>query len=555
MSKVTEWKEKNPVEANAVFKTIPYDHQLEGYNKFKNSPFFALLFDMGTGKSKCAIDIATYKYLRGEIDSVMLIAPNNIHTQWVNEQFPEHCNVPYKYFVYNAQKRTNKFYGAKLDKFMTIKFEGFLKVWVVNVEAFQTKTINPYVGQFVKNNKVMTIVDESSRIKNPQAMRTKMIVKLNKYGVRCILTGTPATKSVFNLWSQYEFLSPNYFKCNYFIFQHRYGVMMRATNMASGKPYVTTIDQKTFGMTKSDIERTLNENFLADGTRVLQPYDYERISAMHSVSESVVKFIETQNEYTTSRNQEKLRALMAPCTLPKTKEECLDLPEKIHTTLPVTMTKEHSDLYKKLKDDLRAEYKDQVLTVSNRLTLTTRLLQLCGGFFPYKDEAQNSKYTPIGKNVKLEALLEDLEEVDFTTTKVIVWATYVAELLMLKKELGKLYNCCLYYGGVDTVERDVIKTDFKAGKYDIFIGNTKTAGFGLNLQNATLAYFYSNSFEVEARLQGEDRMHRIGVKDTCVYKDIILLHTIDERVVHAVKEGRELNDYFKTIDDILSDDE
>lgn len=535
-------------------KTKPYKHQSDAYEKFKDKEFFALIFDMGTGKTKTAIDIATYKFRTGRIEAVMIIAPNNIHTQWVLEQFPMHCAIPYVYLVYNAQKRTNKIYGAKLNRFMTVKVPDKLKIFVVNVEAFQTDTVKSYIRDFVTHNKCFTIFDESSRGKNPQAKRTKAIMALNKYGDRCILTGTPATKSPFNLWSQYEFLSPNYFGCNYFMFQHRYGVMMRATNMQTGRPYNTLIDQKTFSMTKWDINHTLDERFLEGGERKLTASDYERISAMHGVSESVVRFIETQDEYTTSRNMDKLRALMAPCTMTVKKEDCLDLPEKVYVTLPVVMSKEQKALYEKLKEELRAEFKDKVLTVSNKLTLTTRLLQLCGGFFPFKDEANESQSKPISeKNVKLEALLEDLEEVDFTTTKVIVWANYVAEILLLKRELGKLYNCCVYYGAVDTVERDTIQKDFKAGKYDIFIGNVQTAGYGLNLQNATLAYFFSNNFQVEARLQAEDRMHRIGVKSTCVYKDIVLRGTIDERVVIAVKEGRDLNNYFKTIDDILED--
>jgi len=331
---------------------------------------------------------------------------------------------------------------------------------------------------------------------------------------------------------------------------------MRATNMSTGKPYNTLIDQKTFNMTKWDINHTLNEHFLTTGKYELTEQDYERISAMHAVSESVVKFIETQEEYTTSRNMDRLRALMSPCTMSIKKEDCLDLPPKVYTTISVTMTSEQKGLYDKLKEDLRAEFKDKVLTVTNKLTLTTRLLQLCGGFFPYKDEANQSMSKPISDtNIKLEALMTDLEEVNFDTTKVIIWANYVAEILMLKRELGKLYNCCVYYGAVDTLERDQIQKDFKAGKYDIFIGNVQTAGYGLNLQNATLAYFFSNSFQVEARLQAEDRMHRIGVQGTCVYKDIVLRNTIDEKVVRAVKEGRDLNNFFKTIDDILVDED
>jgi SNF2 family DNA or RNA helicase len=128
---------------------------------------------------------------------------------------------------------------------------------------------------------------------------------------------------------------------------------------------------------------------------------------------------------------------------------------------------------------------------------------------------------------------------------------------MLAKELGKVYNCCVYFGEVSSEERDRIKTDFMAGKYDIFIGNTATAGFGLNLQNATLQYYFSNNFRTEDRLQSEDRSHRIGVKEACVYKDIIMKNSIDEHVYKSIKTGRDLNDYFTnmSLKDILAEAE
>ena len=61
------------------------------------------------------------------------------------------------------------------------------------------------------------------------------------------------------------------------------------------------------------------------------------------------------------------------------------------------------------------------LTVANKLTMTTRLMQVVGGFFHYIDDREEKQFRNIGKNMKLEALVRDLEEVDFSRTKVIVW--------------------------------------------------------------------------------------------------------------------------------------
>ena len=77
------------------------------------------MFDMGLGKTKTAIDIAVYKYLRGEIEAVMLIAPNGVHVQWVSEQMPLHCNVEYEAFIWDSAKLGRKYYKAEGNKFFS----------------------------------------------------------------------------------------------------------------------------------------------------------------------------------------------------------------------------------------------------------------------------------------------------------------------------------------------------------------------------------------------------------------------------------------------------
>ena len=67
---------KDSVEYQSVFKTEPRSYQLEAYNRFKDAESVALLFDMGLkGKTKTAIDIASYKFLWIRLDAVMIIAP------------------------------------------------------------------------------------------------------------------------------------------------------------------------------------------------------------------------------------------------------------------------------------------------------------------------------------------------------------------------------------------------------------------------------------------------------------------------------------------------
>lgn len=548
------------------FKTAPYKHQKEVFERFKDKEYFAIFADMGTGKTKMAIDIAAYKYETGQINAMLIIAPNHVHVQWVHEEFPKHCSITYKPFIWKSNKIGSNIWKDWLKSFIITPMPDRLKVFTVNVEAFQSNTIEPYIADYVKLHKTFIVVDEATRIKTPTAKRTKTIHKLEKYGYRAILTGTPTAKSPFDLWSMMTFLKADYFKCNYFIFQHRYGILIKGTNQFSGSKYHTLIDEKNYNMISNKIKKLKEQR-----NGPLMPNDYETLAVICGTSEKNIRFIEQNPTYTKFKRLDELRDFMAKDVYAIKKQDCLDLPPKVYEHIFVDMTPEQKRVYKNLKQELFAEYHDKEVTVANKVALTTRLMQVAGGFFPYikmerrfdvKNKVWIEQPISIGEligdsNPKLVALKADLEEVDFDATKVIVWAHFVAELKYIYAELKNVYKCCLYYGGTSDDDRKNIIEDFKANKYDIFIGNTATAGFGLNLQNATLQYYFSNTFRTEDRLQAEDRSHRIGVKSTCVYKDIILKGTIDEAIYKNIAIGRDLNDYFKSvsIEELLKLDE
>lgn len=537
------------------FKTQPYAHQLSAFEKFKDKEYFALFMDMGTGKTKTTIDIAAHKYETGQITGMLVLAPNHVHEQWVRDELPKHCSVPYRAFTWKSGHVGRAYYSKLLMDFIVTEM-ACLKVLAVNIEALQSDTVVPFIADFVKLNKPFIVIDEATCIKHDKARRTKIVHKLEKYGQRAILTGTPTAKSPFDLWSQMEFLKHNYFKCNFFIFQHRYGLMMRGTNPMTGGKFQTLIDEKTYAMVTSALNKMREQR----GGH-LMPDDYETISALRGTSEKNVRFIETHPQYTRYKRLDELRDYIAKDVFSVRKEDCLkDLPPKIYEQVYVDMSPEQARIYKALKTELMAQYGDKELTVANKAALMTRLMQVVGGFFPFmRDE---DRFDPIAKawyqrqvtdgqligdkNAKLEALRADLEEVD-RETRIIVWAHFVPELKYLYEQLKRDYKCCLYYGGTSDYERSKIIKDFQRGEYDIFIGNTQTAGFGLNLQNATLQYFFSNDFNTENRLQGEDRSHRIGVKSVCVYKDIIIKGTVDEKVYANIMMGRDMNDYFKSV--------
>ena len=511
------------------FKTEPYKHQKEVFDLFKDRDFHALFLEMGTGKTKVAIDIASYLYLEERITAVLLIAPNGVHYQWYSEQLPEHSPIPYYSFLWDSKKYGSRHYQTVLKMFEAKNDQ--LKWFCVNVEYFSTAALISIFKRYLTQHKTFLIVDESTRIKNPRAKRTKNIIELSRMAYyRTILTGSPVTNSPFDLWSMFEFLKHNFWDCNYFIFMHRYGLFVKDMNRYTGKTFQRVMNEKDY----ADLKR-----------RVARGESTERIAAYTGVSEKNIQYILNHPEFTGYKNIDDLKKIIAPHVFYKNKEDCLDLPPKIYEKLYVEFGVEQRKIYRDLTKLLLARYDNVELPVQNKVSLTLRLMQICGGFFP---SPALKKPKLIGeKNVKITKLIEDLEEIG--DERVIIWAHFIAEIECLIETLQSSFPTWRiesYYGKTDKIKRRVLVKEFQNGKIKILICNQQTASFGLNLQRSNLQYFFSNTYSLEHRLQAEDRSHRSGQKWPVVYKDIIIKDSIEERVLKVLKNKKGLLDYFKT---------
>ena len=68
------------------------------------------------------------------------------------------------------------------------------------------------------------------------------------------------------------------------------------------------------------------------------------------------------------------------------------------------------------------------------------------------------------------------------------------------------------------------------------MGQPRTGGYGITLTAATTVIYYSNSYDLEIRLQSEDRAHRIGQTNKVTYVDLVSPETIDEKILQALQE-------------------
>ena len=139
---------------------------------------------------------------------------------------------------------------------------------------------------------------------------------------------------------------------------------------------------------------------------------------------------------------------------------------------------------------------------------------------------------------KLNELMSALQEID---GKVIIWGNFTHDLELIQKALAKEYgedSAELFYGATPADDRQLIVERFQdpANPLRFFVGQPRTGGYGLTLTEAKTVIYYSNGYDLEVRLQSEDRAHRIGQTNKVTYIDIIAEKTVDEKVIRALRD-------------------
>jgi SNF2 family DNA or RNA helicase len=296
-----KFKDQNELPTDYNFKTKPFDHQVKCFNFFKNLNMGGLFLEMGLGKTKVVIDVIAYHKLMGNIHGpILYICPNSVVTNTFRE-FELHSPVQFKLCCLEGNKAKRRFLLSK-------DFD----VYIVNYEA-----IHSLYDELIDKKFECIICDESTRIKNPQAQCSKTIHKLGQMAkYRFILTGTPITQSVIDIYSQYKFIESTIFGHSFYAFKNKYAVMGGYMN----------------------------------------------------------------KEIVGYRGLDELKALLYQTAIRFTKEECLDLPPKIYEVKEFSLNKTEQDLYKKIKESIFIELMGQKISAALVITKLLKLLEITSGF-------------------------------------------------------------------------------------------------------------------------------------------------------------------------------
>ena len=458
---------------NYKFKTKPYKHQLTALEKSWNRETYAYFMEMGTGKTKVLIDNASMLYDKGKINGILVIAPKGVIGTWYNQELPNHLPNHIENVTILWQSNITKKQRENLESLFEV--EESLHILIMNVEALSTTKGVEFAKKFLSCHETLMAIDESTTIKNPKAKRTKNIIKASEMAkYRRIMTGSPVTKNPLDLYSQCEFLNPYLLDfTSFYAFRNRYALM------------------KTINVQGRSIQVVDKFQNLAELSDTLKNFSYRVL-----------------------------------------KEDCLDLPDKIYMKRQINLTPDQNKLYDQMKKEALAILNGKRVTTVNALTQLMRLHQITCGHFT----ADDGTTQPI-KNNRIDELMDVLEEIE---GKAIIWAHYQYDIKSIIKEIVKVHgpgSIVDYYGLTPQVERQPNIKKFQSDpKCRFIVGTPSTGGYGITLTAANTVIYYSNGYDLEKRLQSEDRAHRIGQKKSVTYVDINADNTVDEKIVKSLRK-------------------
>jgi SNF2 family DNA or RNA helicase len=214
------------------------------------------------------------------------------------------------------------------------------------------------------------------------------------------------------------------------------------------------------------------------------------------------------------------------------KEDCLDLPPKNWTKRHVTLSKEQQKVYDQMKKEALATLNGKVTSTMTVITQLMRLQQITCGHFVADDGS-----TQEIKNNRITELIEVLDEIE---GKAIIWGHWQKDIQNIVNEIEKIYgpgSVVSYYGLTPQDERQNNIRKFQSDpKCRFLVGTPSTGGYGITLTAANTVIYYSNGYDLEKRLQSEDRAHRIGQKKNVTYIDIIAEDTVDDKIVKSLRK-------------------
>lgn len=470
---------------NLKAKLDAFSYQHEAFLALKDKPYAAIFHEQGLGKTKIAIDLLLYWLEKRDIDTVLIVTKKTLVSNWVGE-FNLHTNIKPK--TIDSNKGSNFFV-----------FNSPVRVIITNFETISGE--KDRMKLFLKTRNVAIIIDESTKIKNPESKITNAFLELAPlFQIRLIMTGTPVANRPYDIWSQIFFLDQG----------------------------------KSLGVDFDEFKKT------CDLSNDLVHNDYKREIFEKTVAEIYNKIRDFSVRETKSSG-------------------IITLPNKIYHDIYIGFEEQQLNMYKQIRYEMEIEIKrgDQSILDESPGTIK-RLLRLVQ--VTSNPKLLDDSYSAISsKEILLDQLISRILEKD---EKIIVWSIFTGNVDMFCKKYNS-QKCVKITGKMSIDERNRSVIAFKEGDARILFATPQSAKEGLTLTVANNAIFYDRGFNLDDYLQAQDRIHRISQTKDCNIYNLMVEDSIDIWVDYLLKAKQKaaflaqgdisLEDYIKVADYSFSD--
>jgi hypothetical protein len=540
-----------------------FGHQQDLFDKTRDAIAWGILFEQGLGKTAPTIRTAEHLYRLDRIDGVIVVAPNGVQRNWVSDELPRHAGMPWRGLDWHSDR--GKGQDKALERLRALSMSGRRTelAWLaISYEGLMTPrgraaAMDFGVGELDKQGRrvpqgkkaafprFLLVIDEGSKVRNPEALRTKKVAALRQFALYVrLLNGTPIGNSALDAYSQMKLLDSQFWTrqgiASWTAFKAQFAITRRIPvggeddREERGKrsyapiiPHDAT-QEGVLAYEQLDFSEFLDENEI----RALQR---PRSQAPAQAAKTVGRTIEVVVGF---RELDKLKAMIAPITTRLTKEDAgVELPPKLYSRLLFDLPPEQRRVYDQLRKEYMVELDSGVLiTAPIALVRILRLQQIACGYLPNPEDPEAEPklfFDDDGKNVRLKLLLERLED---TPHQAIIWARFTHDVDSICRALGPP-KCTRYDGQVSQKERDIGIDQFKQGKKKFCVAKASSMGMGHSLPMAKSVFYYSNDFSYINRLQSEDRSHRLvgGGMGAVLYYDLVAHKTVDEKILKSLQ--------------------
>jgi SNF2 family DNA or RNA helicase len=441
------------------YKAFPY--QEEATDFVASRQYAAIFHEQGLGKTKIAIDVMLRWLQQEEVDTVLVFTKKGLVANWVRE-FKAHSQLTPLVISENSTK--NYYVFTTPTRLVLSHFEAAKK------EIRRLKA-------WLSSRRVGVIIDESAKIKNPEAELTQAFFELSPlFEKRVIMTGTPVANRPYDLWAQVYFLDGG----------------------------------ESLGNDFNEFKR--ETDLTADLQHDAQAFErYQR--RLEGINERIKSF-----------------------SIRETKDGGrIVLPSKEFRRIECDWEPAQFELYRQVREELRAlVVREGQLIEDDQESILKRLLRLVQ-IASNPGIIDESYTTEPGKFEPLYSLISDITR---SGEKAIVWTNFNDNCEWLVKKLSS-FGAHPLNGKMPMERRNtVVKWFLENPDVQILVATPGAAKEGLTLTVANHVIFYDRTYSLDDYLQAQDRIHRVSQTRTCYVYNMLMIDSVDEWVDCLLEEKR-----------------